>query len=410
MVAIRVRLWAYARAVSSVLAYAFLATIWLFVFQQFFDVMVPRVRAIIENGPVANTPPCRSPDCDFSVFWPAGLLARAGRLHDIYQPDAFLVWRHAILFAGAQRLDWYYPPPTLLPVMAISILPFNAAFVVWTLFFFLAAMLLLRWARVSWRVIALGLASPASLWAIENGQFEILTNAMLFAALLGAGKAPWRAGGILGLLAIKPQTALLAPFAMLARGNWRAIAGGFFAAFLLVAAVTLILGPGVWHEYLTNGLATSRLSLTTNALGFERGVAVFWMIRSFGGTLPICYAAQGLAVLVTVALTWRIWRHKVADPMPRVAITVFLSLLTTPYGYIDDMVAYSLALAALAQIRSWRIDLLDAVFWVWPAICPIVYGWSGLLLTPVIVALAAWRCWRRMGRAGVVAAGLPVAA
>lgn len=393
---VRVRLGDYARAVSAVSAYALLATIWLFVFQQFFNVMVPRLRTIIANGPVANTPPCRSPDCDFSVFWPAGLLARAGRLHDLYQPDTFLLWRHAILFAGAQRLDWFYPPPTLLPVMAISTLPFNAAFAVWTLTFILAAVLVLRWAGVSWPVIALGLASPASLWTIENGQFEILTNAMLFAALLAVSAAPWRAGSILGMLVIKPQTALLVPFAMLASGNLRAIAGGFMAAFVLVVAITLSLGPNVWHEYFINGLASSRLSLTTNIIGFERGVAVFWMVRSLGGAVPICYAVQGLAAMAAAALTWRIWRHKAVDPVPRVAITVFLSLLASPYGYIDDMVAYSFALAALARLRNWRIGLLDAAFWLWPALCPIIYGWSGRLLTPLVVIAAVARTWPRI--------------
>jgi hypothetical protein len=389
----RIRVWAYTRAVSSVSAYALLATIWLIVFQQFFDVMAPRARTIIANGPVANTPPCFSPECDFSVFWPAGLLARAGRLHDLYQPDAFLLWRHAILFGGAQRLDWFYPPPALLPVMAISTLPFNAAFAVWTLVFVLAAVLALRWAGMSWAVLALGLASPASLWAIENGQFEILTDAMLFAALMAANKAPWRSGGILGLLVVKPQTALLAPVAMLASGNWRAIAGGFLTALALVAAVTFILGPGVWLEYFTNGLATSRLTLTSNTVGFERGVAVFWMVRSFGGALPICYAAQGLAALAAAALTWLIWRRNSAGAVQRVAMTVFLSLLATPFGYIDDMVAYSFALAALAQLRNWRIGPLDALLWLWPALCPIVFGWSGLLLTPLIVIAAVARNW-----------------
>jgi hypothetical protein len=383
----------YLRAVSLVSAYAALGTISLLVFRQFFDVMLPRIQAVLVQAPIANTPPCGAPDCDFSVFWPAGLLAKAGRFGQAYQPDQFLAWRHQILFAGAQRLDWFYPPPTLLPVLAISHLPFHTAFIVWTAGFIACAALLLRWAGLSWPVLLLGLVSPAALWTIEMGQFEILADAILVAGLLMAARSPARAGGLLGLLVIKPQAALLVPIAMLASGNRRAIAGGVVVVCALLATTTLVFGPEIWTAYLADGPATSRLTLTSNTVGFERGVSVFWMARSFGAGLPACYLAQGVASLCAIGMTWRIWRDGVAEPIQRMALTVFLALLVTPFGYVDDMVGWSVALAALAERRGWRIGLLDALFWLWPALCPIVTNKTGLLFTPAIVALAVLRTY-----------------
>jgi hypothetical protein len=320
----------------------------------------------------------------------------------VYQPDAFLAWRHQLLFAGAQRLDWFYPPPSLLPVLAISYLPFNIAYVVWTIGFIFGAALLLRWAGLSWPVILLGLVSPAALWTIEMGQFEILTGALLVAGLLMAGRSPMQAGGLLGLLMVKPQAALLVPVAMLASRNRRAIAAGVLVVGALLAATTLLFGFGVWRIFLAYGPAASRFTLTGIMLGIERGVSVFWMARSLGGGLALSYVLQGGAALVAAVLTWQVWRRPV-PVLDRMALTVFLSLLATPYGYTDDMVGWSVALAALAERRGWRIGLLDALFWLWPALCPIVTGATGILFTPVIVALAVLRTWSDLpGRAAVL--------
>jgi len=58
------------------------------------------------------------------------------------------------------------------------------------------------------------------------------------------------------------------------------------------------------------------------------------------------------------------------------------------------------ALAALAARRGWRIDVLDALLFLWPAFCPIVFMRTGVLLTPAVVAVAAARVfWRGRGDA-----------
>jgi hypothetical protein len=79
------------------------------------------------------------------------------------------------------------------------------------------------------------------------------------------------------------------------------------------------------------------------------------------------------------------------------AVTIFAGLLFTPYAFIVDMVAYEIAVVALAERRKWRIDLLDVIFWLGPMLSPAIYIWKGWLLTPFIVSLALARTWYRAG-------------
>ena len=72
------RLRDYTRTVSAIGSYAALGVIWFAILRVFLGHMMPRIAGILRHVPLANTPPCDAAQCDFSVFWPAGLLARLG--------------------------------------------------------------------------------------------------------------------------------------------------------------------------------------------------------------------------------------------------------------------------------------------------------------------------------------------
>jgi len=384
----------YWRVASPMLAWAAVGLMWLAVLHQFVGAMAPRLSHLGPGGMRIDDRPCGSPECDFSVFWPAGLLARAHRTADIYQPDAFLNFRHQVFSPAAELVRWFYPPPTLLPSVAISYLPFETGFLTWSLGFSLIAILLLRRAALPWSVIAAGLLSPAALWNLELGQFGTLMAGFQVCGLLLAQTAPWRGGAVLGLLVLKPQYGLLVPIAILARRNWRAFLSCAITVLILLAAATLAFGWPVWRQYVSDGLAVSRQILQAAPNGFNAqkfGVSVFWMLRNFGAGLGVSYAGQGFATLAAACAAWLVWRDARFSRLECMALTAFLSLLATPYGYTDDMVAWSVAVAALAQVRGWRISLLDALFWLWPALCPVVVMKTGFLLTPLVVLLAVLR-------------------
>jgi alpha-1,2-mannosyltransferase len=395
--ALRRRLCAYAQIFSNLATWPALLVWWGWFAIVFLRNMISRAGHLSSAGMRILDLPCASPLCDFSVFWQAGLMASQGQPGAVYQPTAFMALRQILFPPQADAMPWYYPPPALLTVMAVSHLPFEPAFWVWSLTLTLLAVLLLFMAGVSKRVVVLALLSPAALWNLQLGQFGIVCGAALVAGLLASAARPGLTGLALAGLVIKPQSALLAPVALLAAGRWKALlAAGTITVFLLLAC-TASLGWPIWSAYLGQGLAASRLMLVT--LSRDPGtaqfaVSVFGMARSLGAGMPTAEAVQGIATLTAILLTWRVWRSNMGQT-ERVALCVFLSLLATPYGYVDDMVGYSIALAMLAQQRSWRIDFPDVIFWLWPAFCPVVYNATGVQFTPVVVALTTWRSWRR---------------
>ena len=356
----------------------------------------PRLRLLLRGAPPLNTPLCTNPQCDFSMFWPSGLLARAHQFAALYQSAPFLAFRQDVFTPATQRIDWIYPPPTLLLTMPVSALPFDAAFLVWTALLTLAGLLCLRWARLSWPVIVCVLLCPAALWNYECGQISLLTACLLAAGLLRMGDAPGRAGALLGLLVIKPQLALLLGAAMLATRNWRVLIAAGASALALCLLSTLLLGPQVWSAYVTFGtpIAAQILNAPLAPHSYETfGVSVFWMVRSFGAGLHLARLAQLATALAAAGLTWQVWRHP-GDLTRKFALTAWAALLATPYGYTNDMIAAATGLAALVEARRWRIGLLEPLFWMWPALSPVIANATGHELTPCITAAALAWCWR----------------
>jgi hypothetical protein len=381
------------------LVYASLGLLWFAVFDVFLDKMLPRLRYLAPHAAIGIDPPCLSPECDFSAFWPAGILARAHQYASIYNPDVFLAFQRHVLNAASQRDAFFYPPPSLLISVAISYIPFECGFFVWTAIFLAAAIWLLRQAGVSRLVIATSLLNPASLWSIELGQYGVVSGALLVTGLIMSRAAPRMSGLVFSLFIFKPQLGILAPAALLAKRDYKTMTAGAAGVALWLSLTGWLFGWPVWQSYLTIGRAVSRhvLEVEFNRNIYQNaGVSVFWMLRSFGLGLPISYAAQGLVSAGCMAAVWPVWKGERFSPLERVAMTVLLSTLAMPYGYTHDMIGYAIVLTALAEARRWRIDALDAFLWLWPAVCPVVVMRTGLLFTPLVVAAAAGQLiWRR---------------
>lgn len=391
---VKARLRAYGGVAAIMSAYAMLAVVWGMIFQVFLGHMLPRLRDILRHAPLADTPPCDGIQCDFSVFWPAGLLAQQGQFETLYDPTAFAAFRRAVLIPTEQRLDWIYPPPSLLPLIPMSHLPLGIAFLVWTVALALLAVGVLRLAHVSWTVIAVSLLSPAALWDIEMGQWEVFCGSLLAAGLLLQTRRPGLGGLLLSLMLFKPQTAWAMPVGLLAAGRWRVIAGGILGTGLLCALTTLCLGPEAWRAWLTIGVENAHAILIEgHSIGLEESASVFWAMRNVGATVQTAYMAQGLAAFTALAVVAHAWRDARFSTEQRLALTVTGGILVTPYLFIVDLVAYEIALALLAERRGWRINPLDAFFWLWPMLSPAIYIWKGWLLTPLVMAALLLRLW-----------------
>jgi alpha-1,2-mannosyltransferase len=190
------------------------------------------------------------------------------------------------------------------------------------------------------------------------------------------------------------------PAVLILQRNRRGLFSFVLMGGLLTLSVLMIFGWAVWPVYFVAGRKESAqvLNAMFSPMSYMNGgVSVFWMLRSYHAGLAVSYAVQAVSTLAVLALSCRIWQQENMPRIDRMALTVFLSLLATPYGYTDDMVAWSIALVALAERRGWRIDLLDVLFWLWPMLCPVVVMKTGILFTPFVVVLAVARTWARAG-------------
>ena len=351
--------------------------------------MAPRLGYLV-GAPILPDQPCGRPECDFSVFWPAGVLSTHMSFSVIYTPYLFNAAAKTLLLPQITYQTFFYPPTALLVFWPLAHLPFETAAFAWLLGSTACAVMLLRFAGFGWLVIIVGLLAPASLLDFQICQFGIITGAIFLASIRLAERRGFLGGGLAGIFVVKPQLGLLLPFLWGAKRNLRALTGFALVSGGIVLLSIWLFGTAAWHAYLTLGRQQSFQILAApfdphGAQGW--GVSIYWMVRSFGiSSFNATVIQLASAVLAVAYIFSRKW-----SPEERLFKMVCLSLLATPYANTPDMVAFSLMLAESARQRGWRLGLLDAILFLWPGICLVVSIATGHELTPLIVLAALLR-------------------
>src|SRR5205814_7022046 len=98
-------------------------------------------------------------------------------------------------------------------------------------------------------VLVFLLLAPGAAVNLFFGQNGILSTVLLGGGVLLLGSRPILAGVLLGLLAYKPQLAVLAPFALLAGREWRALAAAILSQIALGLLSLLVLGAEPWFAF-----------------------------------------------------------------------------------------------------------------------------------------------------------------
>ncbi len=343
-------------------------------------------------------PACTTGYCDHAMFWVAGFLARQGQAALLYHPQAYAAAAARILPYKTGWWPFVYPPPALLLASIISDLPLVSGYYLFALLPTLASLRLLRRAGIPRWCIALGLLSPPALWNLYLGQFGLLCGALLLCGLAQLERQPVRAGVLLTLLSLKPQYALLAPVFVLAGRHWRTLLAGCGGLLALVLLSLAYSGAPVWAAYLGPGRAAMAALLNQNFGGFQRmGISVFWMLRSLHAPLGMAYAGQGAISAAAALICARLWSRPTPDAARRRTLTIFLTLLASPYGFTDDLAIYAVLLPTLARRRTpWRNAAL-AWLWVAPALMPRCAATLGFLPTPLLLMAATALAWRSAG-------------
>jgi alpha-1,2-mannosyltransferase len=295
------------------------------------------------------------PAGDFSVFWSASHVMLHGTPAQVYSFTAFSAIERALFggFSNGTFLPWLYPPTFLVFVTPFALLPFllsYALFIGASVFAYVkgafAVSQLARWSG-SVRVGTLLLAtSPCVFVAAVFGQNSLFTAALAAFAVRWIDRHPVRAGLCIGLLAIKPQMALVFPFVLIAARGWRVMA---------VAAGTAVTFAGL--SFAICGVRTVKLSLLSadlaRSLILEHG-PLFWLasptpfaaLRLGDVPLPAAYLIQGLVAALAIASACQVWRST-RDAGARAAVLALATLISNPYVWHYELAWLGLTLAWL---------------------------------------------------------------
>lgn len=306
---------------------------------------------------------------DFTALWGAGRLAGEHATAALADPALFTQHLRAWFGAGIPNQIWPYPPPILLLAAPLALLPIGWSFAVYTGATLAGLWTVLRVAQLPRPICLLALLSPAIADNALIGQNGAMTTAFLVGGLLLVDARPIVAGILLGALILKPQLGLLIPFCLVAGARWRVGTAMFATSATIAAASWACFGTSAWNDY----VVTARPAITAyfqapwDPASSQRIFAsAFMAARSLGATLTTAYAVQAIVTLSCAVLACRAWRRPGGEPRRRMAITVALTCLASPWVHSYDMPALAIAILLLADAsRPQHLPYL-ALAWCWP--------------------------------------------
>ena len=313
---------------------------------------------------------------DFVSFWAAGRLALDGAPADAYD----IARHHAVEVTSGGPvglLPFPYPPPFLFFVTPFALAPFWVAFGLWVIgsaaLFLIALKPLVRppWA----------LLHPAAHVNVLIGQNGLLTAGILVAGVGLLRSTPFLGGAILGLLVIKPQLAVLLPFALLAGREWRAIGGAAMSVVTLLAAALLVFGLAAYQGFFAI-LPEYAGFMRQNAWPWGELASVFAFARALGIAPTLAMTAQIVIAAGALVVTCLVWARRGEN---RLAVLASATLLMPPYLLNYDSLLLIVPIAYLMQERSTRF----AALLVWLSCLPAIFTYLEMYRGPNTVTLGA---------------------
>ena len=289
---------------------------------------------------------------DFSAFWEAGKLALTGRAAEAYSDTAMVGAEHAAFPGMTLKLPWNYPPTFQLLLAPFAALPYVQAWLLWSALSLGGLWGLLKSLQAPKLLLMIAPGVAINVFFGQNGLLSLL--------ILGSGclllkNRPLLAGAVLGLMAFKPQLALLVPIYLCAKGAWRSLAAAALSQTVLVLFTVLLWGPAPWFSFFRKALHPSSVIVGSSS-DWKAIPSFMTFFKTIGADPPLALLLHiGLAGIVA-ALAFLAFR-KEATKEGQLAILVSGSLLLSPYLRPYDLVLVLGAVPAL--LRSAR----PHIFW-----------------------------------------------
>jgi hypothetical protein len=327
---------------------------------------------------------------DFHTYLAASQVGLERGWSQVYDQSTVISEQYEL--APGQRLQPFLSPPTVAFATApLTVLPYGAAYVTWAVFCFAAFAASMAWSGTSkglsrWIAVAGALAPWWVMHSVNVGQVVPLVAAgTVVAWKLLRDKRDILAGLALLAILLKPNTAILVPFAVLAAGRLRAFASWLVGAAVIAAVVLLTFGTEGIAAYITQlrgPLPTGADDLTLHGvLGATGAFALALRALIFGAVLAASYKLRDEPGLV----------------MP---LAIVGSLVIAPYLHASDLCMLAGAGFMVWETRavvSWRALLAGGWLLSSPFLYLEGYGphlkqwpWFEFALLAAFV-IAAWR-------------------
>ena len=349
------------------------------------------LRFALQNQPQVN---------DFLVFWSAARDLQQSPLQSVYDPALFDAFKHSLGSGHYSKLPFLYPPFTAFLFFPFGMLPFEWALLTWnagSLVFYAVAIWQAIRPRTNAAAAALAAAiAPATVVTLLAGQVGLLTSAVTLLGVTLLGKRPLLAGTLLGLLALKPQLALLPCLVLLISRQNRACLAAVLTVAVLGLGSAAIFGIDAWIAWAAS-LGGFAADLHGSAPHQQFGITVYFALLDLGFDKYSALAAQLFATAVVLWSIGRALRHGLEAPQ-RMLILVGL-YLATPYALVYDMPAISavcLILLCEGRLDGFRIGELPAIACAWciPLFLVLPYphvGTLGVMSLIILFAVVARR-------------------
>jgi hypothetical protein len=346
-------------------------------------------------------------------FWTGGVLALEGRVATLYDRDAYDALVKSLFPPATGFLSFSYPPHILPLLSGLALLPYGAALALWQLFGLGSFLAVSLNATNRDKVLPYVILSPIVILVITVGQASFFLAALFVGAFRLMPRRPIAAGGLLGLLTVKPQLGLLLPLALIWLGEWRALVAAAVTTVALVVVSIVCYGLGPWQDYVVYTLPFQQRVITAMV-----GLYPTMMITPYAGLwwlgLPAqtALALHGVATLVIGFVSLRILGGSGPAAL-KVAILAVASVIATPYCLNYDLAIPAAAILCWVALRAEPLTpgTLGALglFWLLPYFSMALVLWKLPVMPFVVLALfcaLVHEAWRH----GMPLAAVPVAA
>jgi hypothetical protein len=337
-----------------------------------------------------------TPYWDFNNLWVGSKLALQGNVEALFNLDVYRAEMDTLLRQDVPDQEWSYPPSMLLFGAPLAMLPILPAYLLWifgtTVLFHLA----LRQYKLPILTHLAILFGPPIIFSALFGQNGAFISALLLASLVLLPTRPILAGIFIGLLTIKPHFGILIPFILIASGNWRAFISASVTSIALVLATGIFFGFGSWLSYLneTQPMMTAIMEAPYKQPYQTNAATMFILIRAMGGSLAVSYFIQFMVSLGCLIYAVSLWRkNNQVEHNLRVAITLVLIFLATPYAYTYDMAGICAAIGIfyVYQPKKWILPILGLA-WIFPMFNHVIstnfdFNFGGMVLSVLLLVM-----------------------